>query len=322
MIRAGLAALVVLVVLVLVVLDRRGGAEPAPTAGTPTAPAVTTTTPGALPEGTVVPLPSPTPATGRRPQGDDPVPAPPEGLDELVCEAVARPVPLTVLTFNMHRGHGGLDRVAAEIARSGADIVLLQEVDRFVGLTGRVDQAARLARTLRMYGVFGANIPRGGGQYGTAILSRYEILDWRNTPLPNAGGAEQRGLLRATIEVGGRQVSVYNTHLQFGPSPLQLVQARAVARILAADERPLILGGDLNVWPASRPMGALYGVVRDPWPSVGRGPGGTGPRGGRIDYVLVDEEFGARSSVALPSAASDHNAVRTELTLAPGDCPG
>lgn len=320
LIRAALTALVVLVVLVMVVLDRRGADEPATTAATPPAPTVQTTP--ALPEGTAVPLPAPTtePKKRRGTKGQ-PIPAPPDGLDALVCRTLARPVPLTVLSFNMHRGHGGLERVAAEIARTGADIVLLQEVDRFVQLTGRVDQAARLAERLRMYGVFGANIPRGGGQYGTAILSRYEILEWRNTPLPNSGRAEQRGLLHATIEVGGRPVSIYNTHLQFGPSPLQLVQARAVARILAADERPKILGGDLNVWPASRPMGALYGVVRDPWTSVGRGPGGTGPRGGRIDYVLVDDQFTPTDSVVLQSATSDHNAVRTELTLAPGECP-
>lgn len=327
--RAALASMVVLAVLVLVVVDRQGGDAEQAAQAPPTTPPATTEPSMPLPSTTVAPLPGKrTPKAdgrrdGRRGKGKGPgvVPTPPDGLDTLVCQTLAKPVRLSVLSYNMHRGHGGLDRVASEIARTGADIVLLQEVDRNVGLTGRVDQTSYLATKLRMYGVFGANIPRGGGQYGTAVLSRYEILDWSNTPLPNDRGSEQRGLLRVSLEVAGQRFSVYNTHLQFGPNPIQRVQGAAVSRILGADPLPRILGGDLNAWPGSRTMQALLGPVRDPWPSVGRGAGGTGPRGGRIDYVLASQDFDAVSSMVVPSPASDHNAVLTQLVLPPHDCP-
>lgn len=331
--RAALASLVVLAVLVLVVVDRQAGDTEQAAEAPPTTPPATTEPSMPLPSSTVAPLPGQgTPKAdrsrdGRRGKGRDEgkgpgaVPTPPDGLDTLVCQTLAKPVRLSVLSFNMHRGHGGLDRVASEIARTGADIVLLQEVDRNVGLTGRVDQTSYLATKLRMYGVFGANIRRGGGQYGTAVLSRHEILDWSNTPLPNDRRSEQRGLLRVSLEVAGQRFSVYNTHLQFGPNPIQRVQGAAVSRILAADPLPRILGGDLNAWPGSRTMGALLGPVRDPWPAVGRGAGGTGPRGGRIDYVLASRDFDAVSSMVVPSPASDHNAVLTQLVLPPHDCP-
>jgi len=335
--RAVLAVLVVVAVVVLVVVDRRAS-EPGPTAtDTPTSPAPGDD-PTPLPSATVAPLPGQGKADGgpdghgeggrggkdggrgKPGRGAPVVPTPPPGLEELVCQSLARPVQLRVLSYNMHRGHGGLDRVAREVARTGADLVLLQEVDRNVGLTGRVDQTSYLASKLRMYGVFGANIPRGGGQYGTAVLSRHEILDWSNTPLPNNRGSEQRGLLRVTLEVAGQRINVYNTHLQPGPNPIQRVQGAAVSRILAADPAPRILGGDLNAWPGSRTMNALLGPVRDPWPGVGRGPGGTGPRGGRIDYVLASSQFRAVSSVVVRARASDHDAVLTRLVLPPHSC--
>lgn len=337
LLRGGLAVLLVLAVVALVVIDRRGGgSEQASEA--PSAPG----TESSLPEDstTVAPLPEAR-EQGRGDRGDkdrgpggkkpgqgtrkrDPreivIPSPPKGLEKLVCQTLAEPVELTVLSLNMHFGRAGLGRIADQVARTGADIVLLQEVDRHVRGTGRVDQATYLARRLRMYGVFGANRPRGGGQYGTAVLSRHEILDWTNTPLPKNRRSEQRGLLRVTLEVSGQRFNVYNTHLQFGPNPIQRVQARAVNRILGADPLPKILGGDLNAWPGSRSMRALLGPVRDPWPAVGSGPGGTGPRGGRIDYVLASDHFRAAGSAVLRTTVSDHNGVLTRLVLPPHDC--
>jgi endonuclease/exonuclease/phosphatase family metal-dependent hydrolase len=326
--RAGLAALVVLAVLGLVVIDRQGDDPEQAATAPPTTPPPTSEPTMPLPSTTVAPLPGKRSGAqgqgtkGRRgARGATAVPTPPAGLDTLVCQTLAKPVRLRVLSYNMHRGHGGLARVASEIARTGADIVLLQEVDRNVGLTGRVDQTAYLATRLRMYGVFGANIPRGGGQYGTAVLTRHEVQEWSNTPLPNNRGSEQRGLLRVTLEVAGQRFNVYNTHLQFGPNPIQRVQGAAVSRILGSDPLPRILGGDLNAWPGSRTMRALLGPVRDPWPVVGHGAGGTGPRGGRIDYVLASRDFEAVSAMVVPSRASDHNAVLTELVLPPHTCP-
>ncbi len=73
---------------------------------------------------------------------------------------------LTVLSYNLHHGVGvdgalDLDRVAAVIRDSGADVVALQEVDRHWSARSEfVDQAAVLADKLGMHHAYGANLDR------------------------------------------------------------------------------------------------------------------------------------------------------------------
>ncbi|MDQ3788793.1 MAG: endonuclease/exonuclease/phosphatase family protein, partial [Actinomycetota bacterium] len=139
----------------------------------------------------------------------------------LAAPAAATPVrPVTVLSFNIHHGAGedgvyDLGRVADEIRRSGADVIGLQEVDRHYGARSQwADQPAELAELLGMHVVYAANLdlePPAAGQprrqYGTAILSRYPILESQNTLLPKGRpGEEQRGLLEAVVNVRGVHV--------------------------------------------------------------------------------------------------------------------
>ncbi|MCA9160258.1 MAG: endonuclease/exonuclease/phosphatase family protein, partial [Planctomycetales bacterium] len=111
--------------------------------------------------------------------------------------SVEAPLRVTVLSYNIHHAEGvdgrlDLDRIAAVIRRSQADLVSLQEVDQCVTRSERVDQPRELAKRLGMHVVFGANIDLQGGEYGNAVLSRYPIKFNKNHLLPNVGGGEQR----------------------------------------------------------------------------------------------------------------------------------
>src|SRR5687767_1691597 len=140
------------------------------------------------------------------------IPSPPEGLDELVCEQFLRPVELRVLSFNTHRSTGTINAVAEEILELDPDVVLLQEVDRRMLRSGAVDQAEVLADAVGMDGAFSANLARGSGQYGTLILSRFDIVQQGRVSLVRSARSEARGLQWVTIEVSGQAVRVYNTH--------------------------------------------------------------------------------------------------------------
>ena len=52
-----------------------------------------------------------------------------------------------------------------------------------------------------------------GGAYGIALLSRYPLQSLEQYPLPVPRGAEPRTLAHAVLDVDGREVSVYVTHL-------------------------------------------------------------------------------------------------------------
>jgi endonuclease/exonuclease/phosphatase family metal-dependent hydrolase len=173
---------------------------------------------------------------------------------------------------------------------------------------------------------FGANVRRSAANsYGTAILSRYPIESYRNTPLPAPPGTQQRGLLRATIVVNGVRMSVYGTHLENTSATARLLQARAIAPIVRADPLPKVFGGDLNSRPGSPVLDTIDGVAHDTWAAVGVGAGLTHPDAIpriRIDYLMYADGSTADLTPlgmdVLPSHVSDHRAVRAAYRLTAG----
>ncbi|MCW2739085.1 endonuclease/exonuclease/phosphatase family protein [Nocardioides sp.] len=248
------------------------------------------------------------------------VPSPPEGLAEIVCQQFRRPVRLRVLSFNTHRSTGTLDAVAEEILEIDPDVVLLQEVDRQMLRTGGIDQAAVLADAVGMDGSFSSNLARGAGQYGTLILSRFDLVQQGRIPLVRSPRAEARGLQWVTLDVSGQAVRVYNTHLDATRPDVRLAQARQVAGILDDDDLPTILGGDLNAWPASAAVAAIGTRLTDTWTAAGQGRSATSQGGKKIDYLFVRGLRPLVSQVAT-SGASDHHRLWADLRLRPpGRC--
>ncbi|HZN73698.1 MAG TPA: endonuclease/exonuclease/phosphatase family protein [Micromonosporaceae bacterium] len=249
--------------------------------------------------------------------------------------------PLRVMTFNIHHGAGtdnrvDLHRIAQVVRDADLDVVGLQEVDRhFDARSSFVDQATWLARELNMHLVYGANLnldpflpgqPRR--QYGTAILSNAPILDWDNTYLPRFGDHEQRGLLRARINVRGVPVLVYNTHLQHNDAAERLAQAQAIKQLIGVPYESVVLLGDLNATPAAPEIRTLVEDLVDGWEAAGLGTGYTFPSvapNRRIDYVMQSADVIVRTIAVVTSplavSASDHLPVVAEVAL-PGDKVG
>ena len=312
LVRAFLLLLVLGIIATLVVLDRtRGNDRPQ---------AQPTQIASPSPTGTVEPLPTDKP--GKPGKGEtDVIPTPPPGIEAIACQKLQQSVEIRVLDFNTHRSYGGIATVAAEIAAVDPDIVLLQEIDRFKGGTGNIDQAAYFADALGFDHVFGANVTSGNGEYGVAILSRFKILGSENYLLPNHPGGEQRGLLGVGVEIGGQEVRIYNTHLQNKLPGLREAQARHVAGILANEENPIILGGDMNATISTPTLAPLTAQLVDAW-SVGSGPEGTGPNGSRIDFLLASPTIVPQRAAVLRSAISDHARLYADFVVpASTDCP-
>ncbi len=155
---------------------------------------------------------------------------------------------MRVVTYNVQfcRGRDGqtdAGRIADAIA--SADIVGLQEVDRFARRSGDFDQAAAIGERLPdhdwVYGptvdVLAAGRPPGNRrrQFGNMILSRWPILSSRLLLyVPKTGGANhlslQLGALETVIAVPERPVRVYCTHLHHLSPTLR---ARQIDQLLA-----------------------------------------------------------------------------------------
>jgi endonuclease/exonuclease/phosphatase family metal-dependent hydrolase len=255
------------------------------------------------------------------------------------CAGAGRGAPagreVTVLVYNIHAGmdtarQSNLARVAEVVRRTGADLVLLQEVDRNTQRSGPTDQPAVLARLTGYSVAFGRTIGFQGGDYGIALLSRWPIR--RDTLIPlavtappgrTAEGREQRGVLVAWVDAPGGPLAVLNTHLD--ASGEELWRAQEIAGVLRAAATvdtaavPLLVGGDMNALPESPIHQSLGGAgLRDAWAGCGTGDVRTFPVNAparRIDYLYLAGAVRCVEARVLPEFASDHRPLLVRLRL-------
>ncbi|HVS31143.1 MAG TPA: endonuclease/exonuclease/phosphatase family protein, partial [Thermoanaerobaculia bacterium] len=220
----------------------------------------------------------------------------------LGCSSASTPPgEIRVLVYNIHAGRdaAGVDnlvRVTDLIRSTGADLVLLQEVDRGTTRSGNVDQLARLEELTGLRGVFGKSLDYQGGQYGIAVLSRWPIRAHRIVPLPNeppqprAGGAIEP---RIALEIETNGMKVVNTHLD--ASREETYRLQEVDHLLPAIVSADLIGGDFNAEPQSTVLErVLASGLRDAWALCGSGPELTYPDGvpvKRIDYLFLSPRF-------------------------------
>src|SRR2546423_3384816 len=200
-----------------------------------------------------------------------------------------------VMTYNIHVGVGmdkklDLPRIAEVIKQQHVDLVGLQEVDRGVERTGRIDEIAELAKLTKMDYAFAFNLKYQGGQYGVAILSRYPIKSTDHRLYKNTREAERRGLIRAEVDVGGRIMNFVTTHLDYQYDDGRLFEAQQLLAALKDVTGPLIVVGDFNDVPAGGAYKLMRGQFDDAW-SDGQpaDPGYSYPAdkpAKRIDYIL------------------------------------
>lgn len=237
------------------------------------------------------------------------------------------PLTLRVLTYNIHHGEGmdgkiDLERIAAVIRQAEPDLVALQEVDRGVKRSDRVDQPARLAELTGMKAVFERNIEYQGGDYGNAVLSRLPIVRHRNHFLPQSVPDEQRGMLEVHVNAGGRPLMFLATHLSYHPSDAERMASVIMIRSFLEQEPdvPTVLAGDMNALPDSRVVVAMTEFLVDTYVADSEAaftfPADKPDR--RIDYILHNRGHGWRSveyRVLPESIASDHRPVLAVLQL-------
>ena len=167
-----------------------------------------------------------------------------------------------LLTYNIHKGIGGvdrryqLDRIVEAIGHCEPDIVLLQEVDDGVPRSRRHRQVDLLADALNLpHRAYQRNVTLRQGYYGNAILSRFPLHDVRHLDLTVPLKKRRRALaahLRIRAAGRSRTILVFNFHLGLA----SFERSIQIRRFLASDvlkrvhqNTPVIAAGDFNdVW--------------------------------------------------------------------------
>ncbi len=199
---------------------------------------------------------------------------------------------ITILTWNISyaygagsEGEGYVTRPAAEVTKrvdgiakaireSGADIVLLQEVDFDSRRSAHIDELERIAKAAGYryaaravtwkagyvpYPYWPPSRNFGPVRSGGGILSKYPIKSNRVTlypkPASNSGVYNAFYLFRFTetveVDFAGRKLTVLNNHLEAYDKANREAQAQALAAVLGADSQDgtVIAGGDFNSVP-------------------------------------------------------------------------
>ena len=258
---------------------------------------------------------------------------------------------MRLATLNLLNGMSLDDRAVTPARLTGAvralraDVVGLQEVDRFQPRSHSADLARQVAEAMgsehwrfvpalmgmpggKWRAATGADDDAAEAAYGIGLVSRWPVRSWHVTRLPAAPvrspvvlpGTKQviwlqdepRVGLAAVVEAPDGPLTVATTHLSFVPV-WNGVQLRTLTADLARLPGPRILLGDLNMPP---PLPRLL----TGWRSLARTA--TYPaRDPRIqlDHVLASGDVPQVTAVERPQLdISDHRGLLVELRRAPG----
>lgn len=242
---------------------------------------------------------------------------------------------LRVASYNIHGGYSlyfdhDLSAIADTIWESGADVVLLQEVDAGRLVSYGADQALWLGRRLGMTVHY---FPTNEHLQGLAVLSRVPVALETGTLLTSQG--MQTGVQRVQLRPDEGVLDVYNTWLGLlfaqdaeGLESQEQDQYRQLQEVLGtiSVDHPggvmgrVVLGGTLNNTPESPLYQQLVDVgFSDPFDGMPIERSATLLRGAaivtRFDYLWLRNVLPTGRAV-LESDASDHRLAIVELDLA------
>lgn len=280
------------------------------------------------------------------------------GDSEHSAAADAQPGMLRIVTYNIAHGRGAIDdnwqesnaakrdrinQIAQFLAKTDADVVVLNEVDFDSTWSGHQNQAAAIATEVGFaYRVEQRNLDfrflYGSWKFGNAILSKYPIIEAKVVDLPPHAGWEdwlvghKRGVV-ATLQLPEEQrVRVLAVHLEHRREINRVRGAKAIVDVAKSSEVPLIVAGDLNSTPPGFPdarttadgenaMEILqepglfqWRPLADPTPSD-MTYSSTNPTQ-IIDWILIPSNATFVAYEVLAGDLSDHRAVSATLRFA------
>jgi len=244
---------------------------------------------------------------------------------------------LSVLTLNLYHDREDWPRRRVQILetlqRLRPDVIALQEV---IQREGQQNQAQWLADALGYQWRFVSTDPVGSPmRYGNALLTRHRVLDAAEIRLRPL--ADSRTALRTRLDIDGRVVDAYVTHLQWEQTPAgAAMRGEQLGDLLAwmtgqSDGIPVLLAGDFNASSEAPELAALGSGFEDGYRAVHPGrdraadttldPASAPPL--RVDHLFVQRErFQVLDSQRLFQQrdkqgvrASDHYGVLTTVRL-------
>lgn len=250
---------------------------------------------------------------------------------------LTNPEVIRIGTYNIHAGYNefwyfDLEAIATTILESGADIVLLQEVEAGRLTSFGVDQVLWLARRLGMDARY---LGTNESLQGLAVLSRVEVVFDTGYPLTSVG--TQTGLQWVQVRPDDAVINLFNTWLGVllatetirTPQEQEQEQQQQLSEIFSpiAAQFPgdvlsrsrTVIGGTFNNVPDSELITRMrVSGFTDPFAGVPVDLAATFWRTGqraRLDYLWTTNALPLEGQLVIDNPASDHRLAVIEVRL-------
>lgn len=214
---------------------------------------------------------------------------------------------LTAVTYNIQYGKGqngqvDLGKTIIKLQAMDAQIISLQEVERYSVRSGFQDQVKLIAEGLDMHATFYPSLKYPGLYYGNAILSKYPMKEVEILYFPS--DKETRTALIAKLTLREEEdIYIVNTHLGLNHQERQVAIEKIYTKLTTLDA-PVLLMGDLNAVPAAEEYTLWNDVLSKS--NVGTPLVTYYKHDWQIDYIFHSREFHVLDTFVIKSEVSDH----------------
>ena len=223
---------------------------------------------------------------------------------------------LTVVTYNIRYGKGldgkvNLNPTIETLKNLDADIISLQEVERYSVRSLFSDQVTEIAKALQMNAFYYPSLSYPGLYYGNVILTKYPIAKTNAIIFENVG--ENRSAIVAKIKLpNDEQLYVVNTHL--GLNKHERTQAiEKLYELIKVKEKPVLITGDLNSTPKMHEYKLWDSLLTKS--NLGIPLQTFHEEDWQIDYIFHSPHFLVNDVKTIESIASDHYPVKAKLQI-------
>jgi len=236
---------------------------------------------------------------------------------------------LKVMQWNIAQGYApdgksNIDRVVAFIAAKKPDVISFNEIMRYSSRNDPQIIADKLrALTGQTWTYKWVQKSGSSSGEGECVMTRLAV-DATDYFLLLAS----RSVAMISLNVNGRNVNVFSTHLDHQASSTRLAQVRQLVPWAATNAEQRIIAGDFNGWPGTPEINEMLKSYKDGWliakskgvaVSYAGNPDGN-TRNTRIDYVWYSENASylsvTRAEVFYTKGSiSDHNALMTTFQV-------
>jgi endonuclease/exonuclease/phosphatase family metal-dependent hydrolase len=185
-----------------------------------------------------------------------------KGVAYFLIEATKKGVELTVMSYGKGSGFNDMQALAGTIINYKPDLLVVREMDVNTTRSGPADQPEKLAELLGYpYHVFANALDYQGGEYGTAVFSKFPLVASETKTYMLPSSKSEKGPLAIIKVLVNDSLPLYfaGVHLNANSTIRNDMQVPALLDIMKNYPGPIIRAGDFNANPDN--MGDTYGQM-------------------------------------------------------------